>query len=144
MAVEDIINKPGWRWPNFQPYEVLSPDGLEQLLKGVLLINPIVLDKLEELRALIAHPILVNTPDLVYRGYRSPRENYGIVKGSRFSFHMQGLAVDISVIDFDFEKLKTAVFNSGWHGIGVYLSKKFIHCDLRPRLGKEVAMWIEK
>lgn len=141
---DEAFNKTGWRWKDFQPYEVLSPDGLEQFVKGVLLIHPMVLDRLEKLRALIQHPIIINTKELLYRGYRSPKENYEIVKGSRYSFHMQGLAVDISVVDLDFEILKNAVLDSDWHGVGLYPTRKFIHCDLRPRLDREVVLWIEK
>jgi uncharacterized protein YcbK (DUF882 family) len=92
----------------------------------------------------VGEPLLINHAGLKYRGYRSPKENYEIVKGEKFSFHMQGLAADISLKVMSPEITK-ALFDKavqfGWHGIGCYPSKSFIHVDLRPRLSERVVTW---
>lgn len=131
----------GWRWNNFGADEVLSPEGLVMLLKGVMLISPQLLDTLEEFRAYIAAPIFINGNKLKYRGYRSPHENYEIVGGEKYSFHMQGLAADCSsTIPVDRLHEKALSFEK-WHGVGFYPSKGFVHLDIRPRLTNVVARW---
>ena len=131
----------GWRWTNFAIDEVLSPDGVTQLGRGVMLISPQLLDTLEEFRAFIAAPIFINGNKLKYRGYRSPHENYEIVGGEKYSFHMQGLAADCnSTIPIDRFHEKALSFGK-WHGIGFYPTKGFVHLDIRPRLSNTVARW---
>lgn len=131
----------GWKWDHFSPEEVLSPDGLGKLKDGVLLIQTVLLDKLELFRMFLEHPLLVNHAGLHYRGYRSPHENYEIVKGEKFSFHMQGLAADISCKECELTHLREMAIKFGWHGVGYYPNNGFIHVDLRPRLTDRIAQW---
>lgn len=131
-----------WRWKNFSPKEVLSPEGVVQYERGILLIQPILLDTLEEFRSFVGHPLLVNHAQHKYRGYRSPHENYKIVRGETYSFHMQGLAADLSCIQLPIEELHTLALNFPWHGVGFYPQRNFIHVDLRPRLDdKTIVRW---
>lgn len=135
------MNAPGWKWENFKPFEVLSPDGLAQLERGVLLMQTNFLDKLELFRTFLGFPLLINHGTLKYRGYRSPKENYEIVKGEQFSFHMQGVAADLSCNKCDIAHLHEMALKFGWHGVGYYPNNGFIHVDLRPRLSNAVVRW---
>lgn len=137
-----MILPQGWIWPHIAPEEILSPDGLRELVKGILLVQPALLDKLEIFRTYIGYPLKINHAGLFYRGYRSPKENYDVVKGEQYSFHMQGLAADISVSGISLEELRAKAVSFGWHGIGFYPEKNFIHCDLRPRLNPSaIVQW---
>lgn len=130
-----------WKWPNFKPEEVLSPEGLMLLGRGILVIQPIFLDALESFRAYVNKPLLINHHGMTCRGYRSPFENKK-VKGDAHSFHTQGLAADISCYELSVEELHKSAITFGFHGIGFYPSKNFVHCDLRPRLDEtKVAFW---
>ncbi len=131
----------GWKWENFKPAEVLSPAGLEQLERGVLLMQTDFLDKLELFRTFLGFPLLINHAGLRFRGYRSPKENYETVKGGEFSFHMQGLAADLSCNGCDISHLHDMALKFGWHGVGYYPNNKFVHVDLRPRLSNTVVRW---
>jgi len=131
----------GWRWPNFKPEEVLSPEGLKMLSSGILLIQLELLDKLELFRQQLGQPLLVNHNGLQYRGYRSPHENYNIVKGEKYSFHMQGLAADISCPKMRISDLRNKAMSFGFHAVGYYPNRLFIHVDLRPRLDNHQVTW---
>lgn len=133
----------GWRWDYFKPEEVLSPDGLRLLGEGTMLISPVLLDTLTGFRDHVGHPLLVNHGLLKLRGYRSPGENYK-VGGKPFSFHMQGLAVDVSCEALEMPAfLELAESFPDWTGIGYYPKLRFIHLDIRPQLGyPERTSWI--
>lgn len=87
---------------------------------------------LESLRTFLSVPLVVNS------GYRCKEHNEE-VGGKPSSFHLQGMAADISIIGMDgkkrFEVLKyvTVMFN----GIGI--AKNYIHLDVR--VGPQV-MWV--
>jgi len=129
-----------WRWRYFTPEEVLSPDGLEQYARGILLISPTLLDHLEALRSKLKHPLRVNHNGLKFRGYRSPHENYSIVGGEKYSYHMQGLAADISCYQVSQEQFLGAIRSLGaFRGIGIY--DTFVHVDIRHSLTNAEVSW---
>jgi uncharacterized protein YcbK (DUF882 family) len=129
-----------WRWRYFTPEEVLSPDGLEQYSRGILLISPDLLDSLEALRTKLKHPLRVNHNGLHFRGYRSPHENYSIVGGEKYSYHMQGLAADVSCYQVPMETLIGTIRSMGkFRGIGVY--NTFVHIDMRHSLTGAEVLW---
>jgi len=134
--------KDGWRWPNFSPEEVLSPDGITQLgQRNIMLIAPSLLDALEEFRVIVDAPLYINFDKLKYRGYRSPFENYKVVKGETYSFHMQGLAVDVSS-PIGVDKLhELALSFDKWQGVGYYPTRGFCHLDMRPSLNGNRTTW---
>jgi len=130
-----------WRWDLFKPEEVLSPEGLAQLSRGVMLVQPALLDMLTSFRAKLDKPILVNHGSLKYRGYRSPHENYKIVRGETYSFHIQGLAADCTVPGLNPGELYQTAWEFGWHGIGCYPNDGFCHLDVRPLLDGKPVTW---
>lgn len=91
-----------------------------------------VVDKLEVLRKKINKPIIINS------GYRCEKYN-AKVGGVKNSYHTQGLAVDIYVEGISLEELAKMCEEAGFNGIGIYLSKNFVHCDLGAK-----RKWIEK
>lgn len=105
-----------WRWPNFTPKEIACRG------TGKLLVNEDSLDKLQELRAEIGLPFHVNS------GYRSPEYNKK-VGGAPNSFHMQGMAFDISLSNLNRDTMFKKAEDYGFNGIGQYNS--FIHIDTR-------------
>lgn len=134
-----------WRWEHFKPEEVLSPDGLRALDHGIVTISPLLLDTLEGFRSHIGHPLKINHGHLKYRGYRSCSENTKI-GGETFSFHLQGLAVDVSCDELPLSKfMDVAESFPDWTGIGYYPNKGFLHLDIRPMLGyPERTTWVGK
>jgi len=92
-------------WPNFRPEEFLSPVGLIYFNhKGDLLVQRCLLDGVQALRDYYKKPTFVNMPwldkPLRYRGYRDYDENKA-AKGSSHSYHMQGIAADVTVEGID-------------------------------------------
>lgn len=132
----------GWRWPNFKPEEVLSPDGLKQLSKGHLHIHPSILDTMEGFRSLVG-PLVCNFGGHTHRGYRSAKENALIPGAEEFSYHVQGLAMDITSPSLSLNELHQAAIKFGFHGVGYYPTRKFIHVDLRPMLTTKQVFWIK-
>lgn len=131
------------RYSNFAPHEVLSPAGLAMFDKGVLLIQPHALDYLQAFRSFIGLPLVVNGSGHTLRGYRSPEENRSC-GGKLFSFHMQGLAFDVTAPALSVENLAASALDFGWHGVGAYPSRGFVHVDLRPRLDRLPTTWVEQ
>lgn len=130
------------RFPNFKPSEVLSDDGMYAFLNNIITINFEALDALQEFRNKINKTILVNHGSHKRRGYRSYVEN-AAVDGKEFSYHMQGIAFDITSPDISIDELAELVKDFGWLGIGIYKKRNFIHCDLRPRLYGDRVIWEE-
>jgi uncharacterized protein YcbK (DUF882 family) len=123
MISEEIRETWRIRWPHFSPAEI-----------------PSALDFLEFFRAHLKHPIVVNSDVLRYRGYRSCSENLR-VGGKSHSKHIMGVAFDISVDGMSVDQVFTEAIKFGWHGIGKYQSKGFVHVDVRPRLGSGQVLW---
>jgi len=87
-------------------------------------VAPELLVHLEALRALIDKPLSVTS------GARCETHNRE-VGGKQHSWHLKGLAVDISCVDSDLrcEIIRLAAL-LGFNGIGI--ARTFIHLDLRP------------
>lgn len=130
-----------WDWKHFAPVEVLSPSGLRQFKhSGLLLIRPILLDKLSELRERLETPLVINHGEHWLRGYRSPEEN-AMVDGGTYSMHLQGLAADVTAPKISLLDLADAAIISGFTGIGIYPKRNFIHMDLRTNFYQKVTRW---
>lgn len=130
-----------WKWKYFTPEEVLSPIGLKRFKDtGLLLTQPILLDKLTELRERLEKPLLINHGGHWLRGYRSCEENMK-VDGSLQSLHIQGLAADVTVTNLSLLDLADGAIITGFTGIGMYLSRGFVHMDLRTNLYQKVTRW---
>jgi uncharacterized protein YcbK (DUF882 family) len=95
-------------------------------------IAPELIDLLARLRQKVGFvmPIQVNS------GYRSPRTNAAERRYNRHvalnSFHMQGMAVDITVSGFNLAKLRRAAIDMKAGGVGTYPDAHFLHLDVGP------------
>lgn len=127
------------RWPDFTPEEVLSPSGVRIFDRsGWLLINPNFLDDVQLFRRELGLAFLINHRGLKYRGFRTEKENFE-EGGAEHSFHVQGLAVDVSVKDMTPLELFDAAVKFGFTGIGLYDS--WVHIDKRPTFSDKKAIW---
>jgi hypothetical protein len=130
------------RWPNFSPGEVLSPAGHALYSqKGLLVIQPHAMDFLQSFRNQIGKRFFINGGHTgsLYRGYRDCWENKR-AGGVDHSYHLQGLAFDVSIEDTSPERVFELAKEFGWKGIGLY--ETFVHMDLRPRLDGDVVTWM--
>lgn len=87
-------------------------------------MNPVLLDKLDQLRANIGVPIHVSC------GYRCPEHN-AAVGGVSNSQHIYGNAADIYTDDLSVDSLADAAAAVGFDGIGRYYDSQFVHVDVR-------------
>ena len=118
------------RFPNFEMSEVLSPDGVALVLKtGQIPINQNAMAKLQAFRVWLNRPIKVNSDKLKLRGFRSSTENKGIKGAANFSFHLLGMAFDISADGMSTQELFDKAKEFGWGGIGLY--DTWVHVDDR-------------
>tara|TARA_R110002033_G_scaffold52430_3_gene99775 strand:- start:23 stop:409 length:387 start_codon:yes stop_codon:yes gene_type:complete len=89
-------------------------------------MNEEFMSKLEKLR------IKFNEPMIITSGYRHPAHNMAI-GGARYSAHVQGRAVDVSVMGKSALRLVRLALGCGMTGIGVAQRgaavKRFIHLD---------------
>lgn len=87
-----------------------------------VILHSDLLKYLVKLRRLIREPIYINS------GYRCITENtkVGGVKGS---YHLLGMAADITVKNTSMEDLSIMAKSAGFKGIGLY--RTFIHVDVR-------------
>jgi uncharacterized protein YcbK (DUF882 family) len=90
---------------------------------GNNLMNPIFLERLDELRDRCGFPFVITS------GYRDPTHSIEAAK-PKPGTHAQGIAADIQVVDsVQRHILLTNAFLLGFSGIGV--DKSFIHVDIR-------------
>ena len=108
-----------WRWPNFQPHELASKR------EGALMIDTDALDKLQALRTALGQPMTVVS------AYRSPAHNKA-VGGAKNSYHMKGMAFDISMVSLDSVRFEKLARDAGFTGFGFYPHKGFMHIDTGP------------
>jgi uncharacterized protein YcbK (DUF882 family) len=104
-----------WRWYSFQPKEIASR------MDGSLLINFSAMDKLQSARELANRPFYINS------AYRDEMHN-SMIGGSPRSYHLEGRAFDISLKNFEKDKLIKILENAGFTGFGVNYNS-FVHCD---------------
>ena len=128
------------RFPDFAPHEVLSPQGIMAWDKGIVVVSLDAMEFLQKFRDFVGHKIIVNHEKHVHRGYRSFAENVQ-VGGESFSYHMQGVAFDLTCPDISLLDFMGRAVRFGWHGVGLYPKRNFIHCDLRPLLKTEPTIW---
>jgi uncharacterized protein YcbK (DUF882 family) len=92
-------------------------------------IDPKVLDLLAELHGLMD----TSKPFDVISGYRSPKTNAKLRADGRGvakkSFHMRGMAVDVSLPGRDLRGLRKAAISLKRGGVGYYGKSGFIHVD---------------
>ena len=121
-----------WPWQHFSPREVLSERGLVLMnRRGVVPVRFSAMNMLETFRAAVDKPILINFGANDKRGWRHPADNKEIYGEDRFSFHLAGVAFDITVVGMEPEELAQKAKDFGWTGVGTYASKNFVHIDLR-------------
>lgn len=109
------------RWPNFKPQEFACKG------TGKISIHPEALDTLQELRDWIGKPFHVVS------GYRSPEHNASLRGAAQHSFHMEGVAFDISMGNHDPLEFVLNAEAIGFDGIGTYPPARgnFVHVDTR-------------
>lgn len=78
-----------------------------------------------------------NQPFHLISGYRSPATNASLAAASdgvaSNSYHMRGMAVDISLPDVRLRRLRTAALDLGAGGVGFYPRSGFVHVDVGPQ-----------
>lgn len=113
-----------WRWPDFTPGEIASRTRVSNGVgpKGPLLLDYRSMDMLQELRDRIGKPFYVNS------AFRSEEYNQFIGGASR-SYHVQGMAFDISMHNHNVGSFVSQAKALGFKGIGYYNS--FTHIDTR-------------
>lgn len=103
------------RWPNFGPHEFACKG------TGRLAYDPETMDLLQDLRDQVG-------PMFIVSGYRHPSHN-AHVGGAEHSFHMDGIATDVSMVNHDKELFIRLAERLGFDGIGRYST--FTHIDTR-------------
>lgn len=92
--------------------------------KGLDIVSPILLERLDTLRNLYGKPIYVSCM------YRCPQHNYE-VGGVPNSQHVMGTAADIWVDGSYAEFVGLVLSSELFDGVGVYWDSEFIHVDVR-------------
>lgn len=93
---------------------------------GVYGMKPIFVNKLQELRDMYGRPMILTS------AYRCPKHNRE-VRGEKNSLHLQGLAVDVHVVDpMERYELIGCAYHLGFTGIGI--DSAFIHLDYRTAI----------
>lgn len=112
-----------WRWKHFPPQEIACR-GTGAILLDAASMD--ALDRLEKLRVRIGKPFYINS------GFRSPEWNKKI-GGEKNSYHMKGVAFDISMKNHNPTRFITQARMEGFNGIGQYPHQDFVHIDTGPR-----------
>jgi zinc D-Ala-D-Ala carboxypeptidase len=109
-----------WPWPDFSPRELACKG------TGQLMVNHDAMTKLQALRTALGKPLIVVS------AYRSPEHN-ARVGGATNSYHMRGVAFDISMANHDPAEFERAARAAGFKGFGSYPRQGFMHVDTGPR-----------
>lgn len=110
-----------WRWPNFTPAELASPD------TGEALMDERTMDMLQALRIAWGRPMAISS------GYRTAAHN-ARVGGRDGSMHLLGKAVDIFALAAEQPRLISLALTIGFRGFGIYPERGFVHIDSRSSL----------
>ena len=113
------VPKDKWPWANFSPRELACKG------TGQLLVDETAINKLQQLRDALGKPLIVVS------AYRSPEHNRR-VGGATNSYHMKGVAFDISMANQDPMEFEIMAKEVGFRGIGYYPKQGFMHIDLGP------------
>lgn len=128
------MNTKEWsqRWPNFYPEEVLSDTGMHLYRKGHVKIQPHAMDLLQGIRNHLDSPLIVNTAEHRLRGYRHFTENLTIRNYSLYSYHIEGLAFDISSRKYSPEEIEQVALQVGFSYTQIYST--WCHADVGVRM----------
>lgn len=97
---------------------------------GVATMSPLVMERLNELRAMYGKAIILNS------AYRCPAQN-ALVGGKSDSAHLHGMAVDMRTLtSTDRFAFITCALTVGFKRIGI--SPRFTHIDMDPTLPQGV------
>ena len=113
---------------NFSAIEFASPD------TGECWIDMNLVKRLQDLRSHIGKPIIVTS------GCRSVAYNRK-VGGVRWSQHLTGRAADITCTVLRIYDLAMAAALFGFHGVGIYPDRSFLHLDVRVTSGAKWAKY---
>lgn len=119
--------------PYFAPVEILSPSILA-VPAAWGLVDAEALGMLNAFRRELGRPLLVNHAGLKLRGVRSASEQLEVVRkygGALMSQHVAGRAFDLTCPGLTVGKLAALARDFGWHCVGSYPSKNFVHVDRR-------------
>lgn len=110
-----------WRWRNFRLAEIACRHC------GEIIVDPVALDRLQQLRDQLGVPIMVNS------AYRCPVHNRA-VSGVPGGQHLLGKAFDISMANHDPHDFEAAARAVGFRGFGFYpkAAGNFMHIDMGP------------
>jgi zinc D-Ala-D-Ala carboxypeptidase len=90
-----------------------------------VILDPLLLQKLDSLRNKIKNPIIVTS------GYRCTTHNKD-VGGVKGSYHLFGMAADVYAPKISLKELLKSAEEIGFSGIGYYPKSNFLHLDIRP------------
>lgn len=151
------------RWPDFEPWEIFSPDtsGTVDYKSWVVhhkeipwntyrdlhLMDLLFLDRIQALREVLGFPLIINNPSagLTLRGFRSVEEQKIVVDqwgGAARSMHTQFRAVDVTPVGCPLQQVVNLARGMGFGGIGIYPNKNFVHLDTRALVvGQKPVEW---
>lgn len=105
--------------PFFKPHELRCKCGC-----GEIRIDTALIDRLNQLRSEIETSLTVNS------GYRCPAHNKS-VGGAAHSLHVEGMAVDISTTEPEFQSRFVELAKPIFGGVIVY--SRWVHVDTRVK-----------
>lgn len=104
------------------PYENFTREELSSKGDGSILVDHDAISRLQHMRDILG-PLKINS------AYRDPLHNKR-VGGAKNSYHLKGVAFDISRKGYDLDEMLHAAKEVGFTGIGIY--NGFIHVDTGP------------
>tara|TARA_R100000808_G_C2139861_1_gene147736 strand:- start:541 stop:954 length:414 start_codon:yes stop_codon:yes gene_type:complete len=111
-----LVSPAEWRGKFFKPHELACKG------TGELMVEPKLIEALDDLRARVGKPITISSC------YRSAYHN-ARVGGAPKSAHRRGIAADIPLAGHDKSKLIELAKQAGFTGFGINY-RTFLHVDL--------------